>query len=558
MEIDIIGLIRDVPELLFFLVLGFGYLIGNIRFKGFELGSTTGVLLAGLFFGHFGFKIPANTLEIGFILFIYSVGLQAGPRFFSVFLEDGLKYVSLALVVSMTAVGLSFGLSSYFGLSKGISAGLLAGSLTSTPTLAAARDAVQSGLAKVPDVQSANLIIQDMGSAYAITYLFGLIGLLIFIRLIPPLLKINLSEEACKLAKQKRLAPEEDEDTDAGHGQMLRAYQVQSDQVMGKPLRDLRFTTRTGCVIQKVLRKDEMFTPGADTVLEKDDRVSVLGALEGHEVMEKMLGPEILDRNLLAIPTKTHEVVVTHPDVVGKTLGELHYLARYGCFVTKVNRSHVELPIDESTVLEKGDVVRVSGGKDRLEELTKKLGHVERNIIQTDLLTFAFGIAAGLFIGKITFKVGALSVGLGTAGGLLLTGILIGFLRSIHPTFGRVPPAARWLFMEMGLLFFMAGIGLKAGQGIVQAILTVGPLLFFSGILVTTIPIIVGFLFGKYVLKFNTAILLGAITGAMTSTPALNTVIRAANSPIPSLGYAGTYAFANVFLALAGTVIMML
>jgi putative transport protein len=458
----------------------------------------------------------------------------------------------------MTAVGLAFGLSSYFGLSKGISAGLLSGSLTSTPTLAAARDAVHSGLARVTDIKSVDLIVQDMGSAYAITYLFGLIGLLVFIRLIPSLLKVDLSEEAAKLAKQKRLAPEEDEDADTGHGQMLRAYQIHSDQVMGKPLRDLRFTTRTGCVIQKVLRQDEMFTPSADTVLEKDDRVSVLGPLEGHEVMEKMLGPEILDRNLLAIPTKTHEVVVTHPDVVGKTLGELHYLARYGCFVTKVNRSHVELPIDESTVLEKGDVVRISGVKDRLEELTKRLGHVERNIIQTDLLTFAFGIAAGLFIGKITFKVGALSVGLGTAGGLLLTGILIGFLRSIHPTFGRVPPAARWLFMEMGLLFFMAGIGLKAGQGIVQAVLTVGPVLFFCGILVTTIPVIVGFLFGKYILKFNTAILLGAITGAMTSTPALNTVIRAANSPIPSLGYAGTYAFSNVFLALAGTVIMML
>ncbi|MBM9535855.1 aspartate:alanine exchanger family transporter [Desulfobulbus alkaliphilus] len=558
MEIDIIGLIRDVPELLFFLVLGFGYLIGNITFRGFELGSTTGVLLAGLFFGHFGFEIPANTLEIGFILFIYSVGLQAGPRFFSVFLEDGLKYFSLALVVSMTAVGLAFGLSSYFGLSQGISAGLLAGALTSTPTLAAARDAVHSGLARITDDQSANLIIQDMGSAYAITYVFGLIGLLVFIRLIPSLLKVNLSEEASKLARQKRLAPEEDEDADTGGDQMLRAYQVQSDQVMGKPLRDLRFTTRTGCVIQKVLRQDAMFRPGADTVLEKDDRVSVLGPLEGHETMEKLLGPEILDRHLLAIPTKTHEVVVTHADVVGRPLGELHLLARYGCYVTKVNRSHVELPIDESTVLEKGDVVRVSGDKDRLEELTKRLGHVERKIIQTDLLTFAFGIAAGLFIGKITFKVGAVSVGLGTAGGLLLTGILIGFLRSIHPTFGRVPPAARWLFMELGLLFFMAGIGLKAGQGIVQAIVTVGPLLFFSGILVTTIPVIVGFLFGKYILKFNTAILLGAITGAMTSTPALNTVIRAANSPIPSLGYAGTYAFANVFLALAGTVIMML
>ena len=558
MEIDIIQLIRDVPELLFFLVLGFGYLIGNIKIRGFELGSTTGVLLTGLFFGHFGFILPANTLEIGFILFIYSVGLQAGPRFFSVFLEDGLKYITLALVVSATAVGLAFGIATYLGFSRGMSAGLLSGSLTSTPTLAAAQDAVHSGLMRAPDMKPPDLIIQDIGSAYAITYLFGLIGLLLFVRFIPSLLGINLPEEAARLAKQKRFSPEEEEGIDSSPGQMLRAYKVQSGKAAGHPLRQLRFTTETGCVIQKVVRGEEIFIPGADTVLEENDRVSVLGPLEGHELMEKYLGSEILDKELLTIPVKTYDVVVTHSDAVGKSLGDLHYLARFGSFVTKVSRSHVDLPVEESTVLEKGDIVRITGVKDRLDALIKRLGHVERNIIQTDLMTFAFGIAAGLFIGKISFKVGALSIGLGTAGGLLLTGILIGFLRSVHPTFGRVPPPARWLIMELGLLFFMAGIGLKAGQGIVQAVLTVGPVLFLSGIVVTTMPVIVGFLFGKYVLKFNAAILLGAITGAMTSTPALNTIIRAANSPVPSLGYAGTYAFANVFLALAGTLIMML
>lgn len=557
MEIDIVGLIRDVPELLFFLILGFGYLIGNIKIGGFELGSTSGVLLTGLVFGHFGFALPANTLEIGFILFIYSVGLQAGPRFFSVFLEDGFKYISLALVVSITAVGLAFGISTYLGLSRGISAGLLSGALTSTPTLAAAQDAVHSGLMRVPDMRPAEIIVQDIGSAYAITYVFGLMGLLLFVSIVPWLLKINLSEEAAKLEKDKRLSPEED-GPDPAPDQMLRAYQVESDEIVGKPLSESSFTTRTGCVIQKVARDDDMFIPGADTVLEKGDRVSVLGPLEGHELMEKMLGQVVLDKKLLDIPVKSYDVVVTHPEAEGRSLGELHYLAKYGCFVTKVSRSHVELPVDETTILEKGDIVRVAGAKDRLDELVKKLGHVERNIIQTDLMTFSFGIVAGLFLGKISFKVGTLSLGLGTAGGLLITGILIGFLRSVHPTFGRVPPAARWLFMELGLLFFMAGIGLKAGQGIVEAIMTVGVVLFLSGILVTTVPVIVGFLFGRYVLKFNTAILLGAITGAMTSTPALNTIIRAANSTVPSLGYAGTYAFANVFLALAGTLIMVL
>jgi len=344
MEIDIIGLIREVPELLFFLVLGFGYLIGNIKIRGFELGSTTGVLLTGLFFGHFGFQLPANTLEIGFILFIYSVGLQAGPRFFSVFLEDGLKYVSLALVVSITAVALAFGISSYLGFSRGVAAGLLSGALTSTPTLAAAQDAVHSGLTRMPDMPPAEIIIQDIGSAYAITYVFGLVGLLLFVTFIPSILKISLPEEASRLAREKRFIPEEEEGTEPPHSQMLRAYQVTSAETVGKPLRQLRFTTRTGCVIQQVVRGEEIFIPGADTILEQGDRVSVLGPLEGHQLMEEMLGPVILDKRLLTIPVKTYDVVVTHPDAAGKSLGELHYLARYGCYVTKVSRSHVDLP----------------------------------------------------------------------------------------------------------------------------------------------------------------------------------------------------------------------
>ncbi len=182
---------------------------------------------------------------------------------------------------------------------------------------------------------------------------------------------------------------------------------------------------------------------------------------------------------------------------------------------------------------------------------------MERDIVQTDILTFALGIAVGIVLGKFTIRLGSVSLGLGMSGGLLASGILIGFLRSLHPTFGRVPPAAAWVVRELGILFFMAGIGLSAGGSIVSSLAAVGLPLFLSGMAVTLVPFFVALFFGRYVLRLNMALLLGGITGSMTSTPSLALVTAAAASGVPALGYAGAYAFANVFKALSGTLLMI-
>jgi len=162
-----------------------------------------------------------------------------------------------------------------------------------------------------------------------------------------------------------------------------------------------------------------------------------------------------------------------------------------------------------------------------------------------------------MIVGTLSVKIAGISVGLGSAGGLLASGLTIGFLRSIHPTFGRMPEAARWVFMEMGLLFFMAGIGLRAGKGIVEALLTSGPTLFLSGVLVTTLPVVAGYLVGRYILRINLVLLLGAITGSMTSGACLSIVNQEAKSSIPALGYTGAYAFANVLLTIGGSIILL-
>jgi putative transport protein len=207
--------------------------------------------------------------------------------------------------------------------------------------------------------------------------------------------------------------------------------------------------------------------------------------------------------------------------------------------------------------LNKGDRIFVTGEENHIQLLAETLGRVESEAMQTDLLTLTIGLGAGLLLGMITIKFGWLSFTIGSAAGLLLMGILIGFLRAQHPTFGGVPPAARLLLSDLGLSFFMASIGVNAGGQIIDILKTIGPQLIFIGIVVTALPIFVGYVFGRKVLKLTPILLLGSITGAMTSTPSLNVLAATAKSDIPALGYAGTYTFANVFLTIAGSLIMI-
>jgi putative transport protein len=266
----------------------------------------------------------------------------------------------------------------------------------------------------------------------------------------------------------------------------------------------------------------------------------------------ELLGPEVGDAELLEVRPETRSLVITRRQAVGRTPAELGIVEIHLLFLSAISRAGVELPPSPDLKLQKGDVLTVTGNGLQLEELVRNLGHAERSIHETDLVTFAFGIAAGIAIGLFSVQIGTVSVGLGLAGGLLLAGLLIGLLRTQVPNFGRVPPAARWVFMELGLMFFMAGVGVRAGGGIVAAFSDAGPELVVAGMVVTTLPVLLGFAFGHYVLRLHPVILMGALTGATTNTTALGVVTQLAGSPLPSLGYAGTYAVANVILALAG------
>ena len=254
--------------------------------------------------------------------------------------------------------------------------------------------------------------------------------------------------------------------------------------------------------------------------------------------------------------TQTAQIVVINKNAIGNSLHELDIARKFGVLLTNVTRMRIAIPCTADFKLRKGDILTVVGPHDNVDLLGQELGHVEREIAETDMVTFSFGIAFGVVIGLFAINVGQLSIGLGAAGGLLASGLAIGYLRSIHPTFGRMPDAARWILMEFGLLLFMAGVGLRAGGDIIETFVAVGPVLALAGILVTATPIFVGYFFGRKVLKIHPVLLLGGITGSMTSGASLSVVTKAANSSIPSLGYTGAYAFANVLLTIAGSIIL--
>jgi len=297
--------------------------------------------------------------------------------------------------------------------------------------------------------------------------------------------------------------------------------------------------------------------PDPDDHLQLGDEVLALGNVEFFTGGIQEIGEEFAPDESLAPFTTSAEVVVTQRDVSGTRLGELEPSRRYGVLVTSVRRMRLALPRSDDLELRRGDILSVLGPSAAIDSFGETVGHIERDIAETDMLTFALGVAFGVALGLLSIRVGGISIGLGSAGGLLASGLAIGFLRSVRPTFGRLPDAARWIFMEFGLLLFMTGVGLRAGGDIIETFLKAGPPLILAGILVTLSPILLGYLFGRRVLGIRPVLLFGALTGAMTSGASLSVVTAAARSNVPALGYTGCYAFANVILTVAGSLILL-
>ena len=553
--------LKQYPEIAIFLALGLGYYFGSFTFKGIGLGAVTATLIAAVIIGQIGITVTGPLKPFAFLMFLFAIGYGVGPQFVRGIAQDGVPQAVFSAVQCAFCLIVPVAIAKYAGYDLGSAAGMYAGSQTISASMGLATDAINRLEAPADQIKS---MLDIMPVAYAITYIFGTVGSAIIIALIgPPLLGINLVE-ACKRYEEERGGKKSA--TGAGtawHQFDLRAYRVKQDgPAVGKTAEQAEALVPNQRVfVERIRRNGQIMPASSDTVIQAGDIVAVAGR---REVLVGVIGAaaeEVEDRELLSVPAEGVDVYVTSKDVDGKTLAELasRPMAR-GVFLRKIARGAIatEIPILPDTKLNRGDIVTLVGGTQDIARATKAIGVVDRATDVADVAFIGAAISIGALAGAFVYKVGGIPLTLSTAGGALFSGLFFGWLRSVRPTFGRIPSPTVWFMNSVGLNIFIAIVGISSGPAFVAGLQKLGFGLFAWGIVATAIPLFLGMFVGKYIFKFHDALLLGIVSGARTTTASLGMVTDQAKSQIPALGYTVTYAVGNTLLTIWGMVLVML
>jgi putative transport protein len=555
------GLLRDHPEITFFLVLGIGYVLGKVKLGSFTLGAVTGTLLAGVAIGQLEVEVSNEVKQCFFLLFLFSIGFRTGPQFFRGLRSEGLQQAALAVIVATTGLAVAYVVSRMFAYDAGTAAGLIAGALTESAAIGTASDAI--GRLGLPAIES-TVMINRIPVSFAVTYLIGVVGAAWFLaQLAPRLMGINLEEE-CRRYEQAMQGGSSGESA-ARRDIEYRTYEVEPGSPMaGKRTRELEERARDARLfVERIRRGDRILESDGSTTLEVGDIMTITGRRERlvERVDEQRLGlREVDDRQLLEIPAEALDVVVTSGKIDGRTLEDLatEEFARR-LYLRRVVRAGTLVPMFPAMQLHRGDVLTLVGPTRRVTEAAARIGVPDRATEITDMALVAFGIVVGALVGLPAFVLGGIEIGLSLSVGVLLGGLVCGWLRATRPRyFGRIPGPTLWVFESIGLAGFVAVVGLNAGPDFVVGVRTSGISLLIAGLLTVLVPHGVGVAVGRWLFRMHPAILLGVCAGAGTATPALAAIQEAAKSPVPTLGYGVSYAVGNVLLALWGTVIVAL
>ncbi len=554
---EMVKIAQASPELLVFLALAIGYLIGKITIKGFGLGTTASVLIASMALGQITVEVPALLKSISFALFAFCIGYQVGPQFFGSLKKEGLNYLWITLVVAVAGLVVAVVMGKIFHFDPGTTAGLFAGAMTQSAVIGTAQGAV----AHLSLSEQAKAVLNgNIAVAYAITYIFGTVGVIIFFKMLPGFLRIDLKGEARKLEEKMGSLSSLSKTPELFLWSRLvglRAYRVTQPAAIGKTISDIEKSFPVRVSIEKVKRGEEVNSAEPGRVLQKDDLLVMTGNYEGFVVAADIIGNEVDVSGIVEIVGESLDVCLLNRQFVGKSLAVLaRERGAHGVYLRRITRQGREIPITMDTVVEKCDVIQLVGAKETVEQAAKDLGYAERPTSATDLMMVGIGCVIGTLIGMIVIPVMGLPLTLSTAGGVVIIGLIAGWMRSVHPTFGQIPDAGQWLLNDLGLNIFIACIGLASGKQAIAALQTSGLNVFLAGVAVALVPIAVGALFGKILLKMNPVLLLGALTGARVIPPALVTLQEEAGSSTLTLGFAAPFAFANVILTIMGSIIV--
>ncbi|MFD8439481.1 aspartate-alanine antiporter [Streptomyces microflavus] len=552
------------PELLVFLVIALGFLLGKVRYRAIALGAVTGCLVAGLVLGaQFKVDIDDTVKNLFFIMFLFALGYRVGPQFFRGLKKDGLPQVVNAVVVCVTGLLVSWLFASLLGYGPGLGAGLMSGALTQSAAIGVAQDAIGT----LPGLSPAEVKTQEnlVAVGYAVTYPLGtILCAMLLANVLPKLYRRDLAKESAELAAELD-APDESPDEGAGYYEVvLRAYRVDRPDLVGRSVADFEDQQKAlgrRIYLTGVRREGTVLEHDQSRTLRLGDTVAV-SAIRGDLVdfdPVTHIGAEADDVELLGYRTETLHVVASEKAHLGRTVAEVRREPfMVGVYIDKLYRAGAEFPYRLSTPLERGDTVILTGPERLVGPAGKALGKPVPTSFATDMVWVGLGIFLGGCLGIPALTAGGVPISLSTSGGGLIMGLVFGWIRGKYPTYGNVPPGAQWFMDTLGLCLFVAVVGINAGPGFTSGLATAGWGLLVFGAVATVVPLIVGFLVGHYVQKIRFPVLMGVLAGGQTTTAAIGAVNETSKSQIPTLGYTIPYAVGNVLLTVWGAVIVIL
>ena len=531
---------------LYAFVIAAGVLLGKIKIFGVSLGVTF-VLFTGILMGHFGFTGETHILhfirEFGLILFVFCIGLQVGPSFFSSFKKGGMTLNMLA--VGIVVLNIAVALSIYFidgGIDLPMMVGILYGAVTNTPGLGAAQEALNQ-LSYTGD---------PIALGYACAYPLGVVGIIGSIIAVRYICRVNLKKEEDELAVQT---------SDMKHMPHMLHLEVRNESIDGKKLIQIKEFMGRPFVCSRIRHEGHVSIPNQDTEFHIGDQVFIVCSEEDAEAVTAFIGKEIqVDWEKQDMPMVSRRILVTKSEINGKKLGSLHFRSMYGVNVTRINRSGMDLFADPNLILQVGDRVMVVGQQDAVERVAGVLGNQLKRLDTPNIVTIFVGIFLGILLGSlpIAFPGIPTPVKLGLAGGPLVVAILIGRFGHKLKLVTYTTMSANLMLREIGIVLFLASVGIEAGAHFVETVVEGSGLLYVGyGFLITVIPLLIIGMIARFYCKVNYFTLMGLIAGSNTDPPALAYANQASGNDAPAVGYSTVYPLTMFLRILAGQMILL-
>ncbi|CAM2154774.1 putative transport protein [Pararobbsia alpina] len=551
-------ILRSQPEIALFVSLAVGYFIGSFKLGPVQLGGVCGTLIVALILGQTGARIAPDLKNIAFALFIFALGFTGGPQFFAN-VGRGWRYGLLSIVEIVSVLALIMIVVVIMHLDAGTAAGLLAGAATESAVIGTATEAI--GKLGIPDADISHMQA-NVVTAYSVSYLFGLITIVLFTsQLAPLMLRVNLRDESERLWREMGgESALEDGQRQAMASLVTRVFKV-GPALNGVAVGVLEQRHGGALTVEQVERNGVPSIVGANFVFAQNDIAMIMGRRDALLAGAADIGVEIAGRDSFGLAKAERlDVVLTRKDLEGVSLRELRGRSTAergrGIYVEAVTRLEATIPALPATRLNRGDILTLAGTKGDVDRGARLLGYPLVPTQKTDFVYLGIGVLLGMAIGHLGGTFGGISLSLGTGGGCLLSGLFFGWIRSRHPLVGSLPPAAAQILKDFGLATFIAAVGLSAGPDAIKLVREYGISLPLVGILMVLIPGLLSLLIGRHLLKLDIPTLLGAIAGQQCSTPAISSLVSVTGNSTPVIGYTITYALSNVLLPLMGPVVV--